>query len=300
VPDTAEPLQTAVVALGGGHGLAVALGAARRYAGDITAVVSVADDGGSSGRLRRDLDVPAPGDLRKALVALAGDDGWSRALEHRFRAGELEGHAVGNLFLVGLAEELDDLPAALTEAGRLVGAVGRVLPATVDPVVIKAEVGGQAVEGQVAVAEAGRRGRIEHVDLVPHDAPACTGALDAIAAADQVVIAPGSLYTSVVAVLCVAGLRDAIEAAPAKVVMVSNLHTEVPETDGLDGTDHLCAVLDHGARVDVLLYDPTRGLAVDVDAVRDRGVEPVAAELADGGGVEHDPAKLASALAALL
>jgi uncharacterized cofD-like protein len=296
----AERRRPTVVALGGGHGLAVALGAARAYAGDITAIVSVADDGGSSGRLRRDLDVPAPGDLRKALVALAGDPGWERALEHRFRSGELEGHAVGNLFLVGLAEALDDLPAALIEAGRLVGAVGRVLPATIDPVVIKAKVGGEAVEGQVAVAEAGGRGRIEHVELVPHDAPACRDALDAIANAEQIVLAPGSLYTSVVAVLCVPALRDAIAAAHAKVVLVSNLHTEEPETGGLDGTDHLLAVLDHGARVDVFLYDRRRGLAVDESAARDRNVEPVAADLADAAGAEHDSAKLATALANLV
>ncbi len=290
----------AVVALGGGHGLAVALAAARQYAGSITAVVSVADDGGSSGRLRRDLDVPAPGDLRKALVALAPDAGWSRALEHRFRSGELEGHAVGNLFLVGLAEALGDLPTALAEAGRLIGAVGQVLPATVDAVVIKAEVEGVAVEGQVAVAEAGGRGRIERVELVPQDAAACGEALAAIAAADQIVLAPGSLYTSVVAVLCVPALRAAIARAAARVVQVANLHTEVPETDGLDGTDHLLAVLDHGARVDVLLYDRARGLTVDATTVRARGVEPVAADLADDPGLEHAPAKLAKALVKLL
>jgi uncharacterized cofD-like protein len=288
-----------VVALGGGHGLAVALHSVREYAGDITAVVSVADDGGSSGRLRRDLDVPAPGDLRKALVALADDRGWQQALEHRFRSGELEGHAVGNLFLVGLAEALDDLPSALLEAGRLIGADGRVLPATLDAVVIKAEVGGVAVEGQVAVAEAGGRGRIEHVELVPHDAPACPDALRAIAEADQIVLAPGSLYTSVVAVLCVPALRDAIARAQAPVVQVANLHTELPETDGLDGTDHLLAVLDHGARVDVLLYDPDRGLMVDEGAVRARGVRPFPADLADAAGAEHDVQKLASALSAL-
>jgi uncharacterized cofD-like protein len=291
----------AVVALGGGHGLAVALSAVRQYAGSITAVVSVADDGGSSGRLRRDLDVPAPGDLRKALVALAPDPGWSRALEHRFRSGELEGHAVGNLFLVGLAEAVGgDLPTALAEAGRLVGAVGQVLPATVDAVVIKAEVAGEAVEGQVAVAEAGRRGRIERVELVPQDAAACGEALAAIAAADQIVLAPGSLYTSVVAVLCVPALRAAIAQAGAKAVQVTNLHTEVPETEGLDGTDHLLAVLDHGARVDVFLYDQDRGLAVDAAKVRARGVEPVAADLADDPGAEHAPAKLAKALAKLV
>jgi uncharacterized cofD-like protein len=135
---------------------------------------------------------------------------------------------------------------------------------------------------------------------VPHDAPACAEALAAIAVADQIVLAPGSLYTSVVAVLCVPALRAGIAAAPANVVMIANLHTEAPETDGLDGTDHLLAVLDHGARVDVLLYDPQSGLAVDEDVVRGRGVVPVAADLADPAGAEHAPAKLANALASLM
>jgi uncharacterized cofD-like protein len=299
-PGTPRRDGPSVVMLGGGHGLAVALGAARRYAGDITAIVSVADDGGSSGRLRRDLDVPAPGDLRKALVALSSDEGWRRALEHRFRSGELEGHAVGNLLLVGLAEAFDDLPAALAEASRLIGAIGHVLPATLDPVVLKAQVDGKAVEGQVAVAEAGGRGHVEHVELVPSDAPASADALRAIETADQIVLAPGSLYTSVVAVLCVPALRAAIVAAPGQVVQVANLHRELPETDGLDGTDHLLAVLDHGARVDVLLYDGARGLMVDEGAVRARGVEPVTADVADAAGAEHDPEKLAVALRALL
>src|ERR1700754_332813 len=137
-----------VVALGGGTGLSVALGAIREYAGDITAVVSVADDGGSSGRLRRDLDVPAPGDLRRCLVALADDDGpWPAAFEHRFRSGELADHALGNLVIVGLAETLGDLTAALDEAGRLLGAHGRVLPAPAAPVSMTAKVGGDDIAG---------------------------------------------------------------------------------------------------------------------------------------------------------
>src|SRR6266576_5187537 len=137
-----------VVALGGGHGLAVALGAIREYAGEITAVVGVADDGGSSGRLRRDFDVPAPGDLRRCLVALASEDGaWSAAFEHRFGWGELAGHALGNLMLVGLAATLGDLTAALDEMGRVLGAAGRVLPATLGPVSMTAEVGGTCVTG---------------------------------------------------------------------------------------------------------------------------------------------------------
>ena len=122
-----------IVALGGGHGLAVALRAARRYAGTLTAVVSVADDGGSSGRLRRDLDVVPPGDLRKCLVALAEpDDVWATAFEHRFGGTELGGHALGNLILVGLVETLGDVASALDEAARLLGASGRVRPATTE------------------------------------------------------------------------------------------------------------------------------------------------------------------------
>src|SRR5438105_5501172 len=241
-------VRPSIVALGGGHGLAVALGAIREYAGEITAVVGVADDGGSSGRLRRDLDVPAPGDLRRCLVALASDGGpWPAAFEHRFRSGELADHALGNLVLVGLAETLGDLTAALDEAGRLLGAVGRVLPATVGPVAMTATVGDDLVNGQVAIAHAGERARIHDVKLTPESPLASPDALDAIARADQIVLAPGSLYTSIVAVLCVPQIRAALARAPGKVVQIANLAME-NETTHLDGTDHLAAVLDHGGR----------------------------------------------------
>ena len=299
-------LGPSVVALGGGHGLATALRAIRRYAGSITAVVSVADDGGSSGRLRRDLGVPPPGDIRRCLVALAGDDStngavWSSAFEHRFRDGELEGHALGNLVLVGLTETIGNFPDALDEAGRLLRAVGRVVPATVEPVVLKAEVTGHTVEGQVAVANS--RG-IRRVELVPADVAATPAALDAIAAADQVVYAPGSLYTSVLPVLCVAGLRQAIRATPARVVQVANLRPQAPETSGLDVADHLAAVLAHGARVDTFLRDAGDGLPVDparlAAVAAEGGTEVVAAPVARPDGLAHDHARLAQALCALL
>jgi uncharacterized cofD-like protein len=289
-----------VVALGGGHGLAHALTAIRSYAGELTAVVSVADDGGSSGRLRRDLQVAAPGDLRKCLVALAGADGpWVEAFEHRFRSGELAGHALGNLVLVGLAESLGDLTMALDEAGRLVHAVGRVLPATTDPVTIEATVGGREVVGQVAIMEAGRDARITNLRLSPADARAPAPALEAIAAADQIVLAPGSLFTSIAAVLCVPAIREAIARAPGRVVQVCNLDTEA-ETTGLDGTDHLRAVLDHGGRVDTFLYDRDVGLHVDDATVRALGVSPAPANIADGRAPAHDHDQLAKALGALL
>jgi uncharacterized cofD-like protein len=275
------------------------LRALRSYAGEITAVVSVADDGGSSGRLRRDFAVPAPGDLRKCLVALAGDAPvWPEVFEHRFAAGDLEGHALGNLLIVGLSETLGDFCAALDEAGRLLDAVGRVLPATTDPVVLKADVEGQAVEGQVAVQNSA--GRIRRVGLVPTDAPACPDALAAIGHADQIVLAPGSLYTSLVPVLCVPELGAALQHAPGTVVQVCNLRPQIPETMGLDATDHLRAVLEHGARADRFLYQAGGVLAADEPAIRALGVEPVGAQLAGPDGLVHDPAELARALTALL
>ncbi len=296
----------AVVALGGGHGLAIALRAVRQYAGSITAIVSVADDGGSSGRLRRDLGVAPPGDIRRCLVALAGADRvWSDAFEYRFRDGELRGHALGNLVLVGLAETLGSFSVALDEAGRLLQSVGRVLPATVEAVVLKAELADGEVEGQVAVANSHG---ICRVALVPDDAIATPAAVEAIAAADQVVYAPGSLYTSVLPVLCVRELRAAVATTRARVVQVANLRPQLPETAGLDAADHLQAVLGHGARVDTFLYDlpetgrdrPAGALDADPDRIRAFGVEPVGAAVARVDGLAHDPGQLAKALCALL
>jgi uncharacterized cofD-like protein len=300
---TDNPHGPAVVALGGGHGLATALRAVRQYAGSITAVVSVADDGGSSGRLRRDLGVPPPGDIRRCLVALAGDDRvWTGAFEHRFRDGELEGHALGNLILVGLAETLGSFSAALDEAGRLLGAVGRVVPATVEAVTLKAELADREVEGQVEVANShGIRG----IELVPADAVATPAAVEAIGAADQVIYAPGSLFTSVMPVLCVRELSAAVARSRARVVQVANLRPQAPETAGLDADAHLEAVLAHGARVDVFLYQAgspavAGGLRADPERIRQLGVEPVAAAVARPDGLAHDPRQLAKALCALL
>jgi uncharacterized cofD-like protein len=293
-----------VVALGGGHGLAIALRAIRTYAQTTTAIVSVADDGGSSGRLRRELDVPPPGDLRKCLVALADPESlWAEAFEHRFDSGGLDGHALGNLVLVGLAETLGDFGAAIDEAARLLGAVGRVLPATTERVVLKAQVdseapGGSSVEGQVAVANT--RARIRRVDLVPGDARAHPDAITAIAGADQVVHAPGSLFTSVLPVLAVAELRDAVASTPARVIQICNLRPEVPETEGLDAADHLRAVIEHGGRVDTFLYQDRGLLPCDSAAVEALGASAVASDVATPDGLVHDPGRLATALHDLL
>lgn len=267
-----------VVAVGGGHGLAASLRAARTYASSVTAVVSVADDGGSSGRLRAALGIPAPGDLRRCLVALADDpEGlWPRVFEHRFESGEMRGHAVGNLVIAGLAATTGSFTNALEEAGRLVGAAGRVLPATEATVVLKAESDRGEVEGQLAVS---RQGRIRRVALVPPDPPGQSDAVAALRTADQIVLGPGSLYTSLLAALMVPAVKEAVAASAAPVVYVANLRPQVPETDGYSTDDCVRALRDHG---------------IDPDHV----VGPE--EMAESGGEVHDPGRLAAALRGLL
>ena len=281
----------AVVALGGGHGLSATLRAARRYAGDIAAVVSVADDGGSSGRLRSAFGIPAPGDLRRCLVALADDSLWAAVLEHRFDAGELEGHAFGNLLIAALADYTGDFEVALHETGRLLGLEGRVFPATREPVVLKAEVEGTSVEGQVAVSNAGR---ISGISVIPPDACTPDGALEAVAGADQIVVGPGSLFTSVLAVVAVPAIREALAAAAGRKVYVCNLRPQVPETAGFDVAHHVSALADHGLEVDVVLCHPGALPMGDV------AVECVEERIAVADLSEHDPALLSEALARLV
>jgi uncharacterized cofD-like protein len=281
-----------VVALGGGHGLAATLRAVCRYAGDITAIVSVADDGGSSGRLRDALGIPAPGDLRRCLVALGEPDSlWGRAFEYRFDAGELKGHPLGNLLIAGLAGATGDFTTALAEAGRLVGARGAVLPATVQPVVLNAEVDGEMVVGQVRVKYA--PGRIVRVGLEPPDAASPEAAPAAIARADQVIIGPGSLYTSILAVTIVPALREALAARSGGRVYVSNLRPQIPETAGLDVAAHVEALRAHGVEVDVVVHDPNAMPAGRL------GVPVVETAVARSDGLAHDPVRLAAVLSQL-
>lgn len=292
-----------VVALGGGHGLASTLRAARSYAGRLTAIVSVADDGGSSGRLREIAGIPAPGDLRRCLVAMAADGSpWAPAFEYRFPSGsrELQGHALGNLIIAGLANVTGDFARALELAADLVGAIGEVIPATSVPVVLKAEIAGREVLGQVAVSETG--GSITCVSIVPPDAPVPDAALAAIAEADQVILGPGSLYTSVLAVAAVPGIRAALEARSSGRVYVCNLRPQPPETAGFDEADHLKAVLDHGVPVDVMVAEGADVVA-DGDPVEaggpGGGVQVVRAPLALADGTGHDPQRLAAVLCRL-
>lgn len=277
-----------VVALGGGHGTSVTLQAARLYAGDITAIVSVADDGGSSGKLREALGIPAPGDLRRCLVSLSDPDSnaLAKAFEHRFE----DGHALGNLVIAALTATTGSFTQALDDTARLLEARGRVLPATVDAVVLKAVADCGEVRGQVNVASAGR---IAHVSIVPPDAKPPDEALEAIAIADQLVLGPGSLFTSVLAVVAVPAIRTALTEAKAPLVYVCNLHA-TEETEGFDVAAHVDALIAHGITPDVVVCDPA-GIEIG-----DLAVRTVEADLGTTGGGAHDPAKLARALADLV
>ena len=282
-----------MVALGGGHGTAVTLQAARRYAGSLTAVVSVADDGGSSGRLRKLLNVVALGDLRKCLVALAAEDSaLAVAFEHRFDEGELAGHALGNLILAGLVEATGDLVSGVRAAADLLGAGGEVLPATVERVVLKAESDSGQVAGQVAVSQADN---IRTVSLVPGDAQPPRLAVERILAADQIVIGPGSLFTSVLAAAAVGGIADAVARSGGQRGYVCNLRPQQPETAGFDVAAHLDALSRHNVEVDVVICDTSQGMPLG-----DLGISALDIPLTEGNTLVHSPDRLAHALASLL
>ncbi|HXA32449.1 MAG TPA: uridine diphosphate-N-acetylglucosamine-binding protein YvcK [Acidimicrobiales bacterium] len=284
--------QPRVAAVGGGHGLAATLSAVRRYTDAVTAVVSVADDGGSSGRLRELLGVMPPGDLRKCMVAMAEPGSiLAIAFARRFGEEELTGHSLGNLVLAGLIDAAEDPIAGIDEACRLLGVKGRILPATTDPVVLKADADGGPVAGQVAVMGTGG---IRHISLVPEDPEAPAAAVDALLDADQIILGPGSLFTSTLAAAVVPGIRNAIQRSSATTVYVCNLRPELPETADFDVAMHLEALAGHGIEVDVAVCDPTR---IPFGKSICRIVE---APLARSNGRAHDPVKLAAALVGLV
>jgi uncharacterized cofD-like protein len=281
---------TRVVGVGGGHGLAVTLLAATSYATELTAVVTVADDGGSSGRLREATGLPAMGDIRRCLSSLA--DAKSRLgeiLEHRFE-GELDGHAFGNLLIAALAERVGFTPA-IDEVTRLVAAPARIRPVTETPVVLVADTDAGPVRGQVAVQ---RCSDIKRVALEPADALPAPDVVEAIAGADQIVLGPGSLYTSVLAALALPAIREAVAGSAAQVVYVSNLRPQVPETSGYDVGAHVDALNHHGVEPDVVICHPDALPSGHVDA------EVVNTPVARPNGLAHDPVLLGETLWAVL
>ncbi len=305
-----------VVALGGGHGLAASLSALRQlHTTDLTGVVTVADNGGSSGRLRTELGVLPPGDLRMALAALCGDDEWGRQwaniLQHRFDGdGPLRDHAVGNLLIAAIWDILGDHVGGLDLVGELLGARGRVLPMAAVSLDIEADVHLRSapdrlsiVRGQVQVASVD--GQVVSVRLDPMDPPACPEAVQAVKDADWVVIGPGSWFTSIMPTLLVPELRDALVSTPAKRVLVLNLREQKGETEGLSPTDHLEVLSAHAPDlgIDAVLADTSvidhQGTLATV--ARQLGARLVTADVASGpGSDQHDPRRLAEAFRTIL
>lgn len=299
-----------VVALGGGHGLAASLRALRHLTERITAVVTVADDGGSSGRLRDEFDILPPGDLRMALAALCEDTEWGHqweaVLQHRLGGeGELAGHALGNLLLMSLWELISDPVRGLDLAGRLLNIRGRVLPASSIPLDIEGTLapeqeGGEleTLRGQSRVAESGR---VLTVRLLPEDPPACPEAVEAVMLADWVILGPGSWFTSVMPHLLVPDLQQALVDTPARRLLTLNVGDGGGETTGFSAAEHLEVLGTHapGFRLDTVIADPSVVPAdgdVLVEAARDLGAELVVSHVRKMRSPrEHDTLRLAAA-----
>jgi uncharacterized cofD-like protein len=313
---------TRIVAMGGGTGLPVVLrGLARRAMAkpgdpgvDITAVVTMSDDGGSSGRLRRSHGVLPPGDIRNCLVALAGGkNALAEVFQFRFGGAKgLAGHAVGNLLIAALAELKGDFLEAVRLSGELLGSRGRVLPCTLAPVQLVAKMSDATeVVGERNIVRA--QGRVSRVSLSPRSPPPAEGLLEAIHSADLIVIGPGSLYSSVIPNLLVDGVAQALQESRALKVMVANLMTQPGETDGMTCLDHVRTVIDHaGPVLDAVLINGTpppeeaiqryarKGayvLPVNRRELITAGVVPVEADLLkEGSKIRHDSRKVARCL----
>lgn len=317
----ARPTAQSVVALGGGHGLFATLTALRHLLADLTideltAVVTVADNGGSSGRLRAEFGVLPPGDLRMALAALCDDDQWGRTwadvVQHRFAGdGDMRGHVIGNLLIVGLWEIIGDPVGALDWVGNLLGAKGRVLPMSVSPIDMTAQVRGldphnetalTLVRGQVEVATT--PGEIASVALDPADPEVCAEAVQAVLDADWITLGPGSWFTSVIPHLLVPQLRQALVDTSARLVVILNLAPQEGETPNFGPEDHLAALFEHAPELKIHTVVADRGSVPDPEsldrAVSAAGAHLLLADVAMPDEPHHEPNALAAALTRLM
>jgi uncharacterized cofD-like protein len=296
-----------VAAVGGGHGLAQVLQAALRYAGRIDAIVSVSDDGGSSGRLAPHLDIPPPGDIRKCLLALTPDESiWKQIFDYRFEEADVAGHSLGNLILAALSDIEGSFDAALIRAEGLLKASGSVIPAAGEHLRLVADTSEGTLAGQVNVSR--YRGRIERVDVEPASAAANPRAIVALETADQIVLGPGSLITSTVAAMRVPGITEAINRSKAHLVYIANLITQDGETIGMDAADHVDALLRltgvrppgtivcNESTTDISL--PLQNVSYDAEILATYGADLTTADLVDHSAEwpSHDPQKLGDVL----
>jgi uncharacterized cofD-like protein len=303
-----------IVAIGGGTGLSTLLRGLKAYSGNLSAIVTVADDGGSSGRLRRSLGLPPPGDVRSCLAALSADeDLLTQLFQYRFLQGEeLGGHSFGNLLIAALAGVTGSFEKGVVEAGRVLGIQGRVLPSTLSDVALVAE----KISTEEAVRVEGESqipsvpGRIKHIQLKPADPPAYPDTIQAILGADMIIIGPGSLFTSILPNLLVRDIAEAVRSSRAFRVFVCNIGSQPGETDGFTCQDHIDALEQHSGSgmVDlVLVNDVAPGILPDqVEAVMAPGDSQLslpmyAADIADRERPgRHNHTRLAEVLIELL
>ncbi|MGE5635689.1 MAG: gluconeogenesis factor YvcK family protein [Nocardioidaceae bacterium] len=308
-----------VVAFGGGTGLPVLLRGLREAGERVTAIVTVADDGGSSGRLRQELGVAPPGDVRSCLVALASRRRLAEVFDYRFEGGvDLRDHSVGNIIIAALSDISGGFAEGVEQAGRFLRIRGRVLPAATGSVTLVVRyTDGTVSHGESTVGQVGRA--VSAVAVEPPDKPAPAAAIEAIEAADVLVLAAGSLFTSTIAALLGRGVREALASFPGPIAYIANLMTQPGETEGFTVADHLRALAEHvGPVVTDVLVNSTPLREPLLGRYRAEGAEPVRVDraaierlgvrvgetplLADAGGRElrHDPERLARAVRTLI
>ncbi|MEA1962186.1 MAG: YvcK family protein [Bacillota bacterium] len=301
-----------IVVIGGGTGLSVLLKGLKAHLVDLTAVVTVSDDGGSSGRLRTELGVLPPGDIRNCLVALAETETMmDRVFQHRFKKGEgIEGHNLGNLLLVAMSEITGDFVSAIQEVSKVLAVRGRVIPATLEEVVLGAKMkDGAVITGETAIRKYGEG--IERLFLIPENCMPVADTIEAIMDADAVIIGPGSLYTSIVPNLLVRGVGSALADTKAVKIFISNIMTEQGETDDFTALDHLKTIMSYVDRpvIDYVVintgkidddrlkrYQEERAIPVDFchKNIESMGVKVICQDLVSDTDVAwHDSAKLA-------
>ncbi|HHT85166.1 MAG: gluconeogenesis factor YvcK family protein [Bacillota bacterium] len=308
-----QQLRPKIVVIGGGTGLATVLRGLKIFDYDITAIVTVADDGGSSGLLRKDMGILPPGDIRNCLLALAEAEPEMAALfNHRFSKGKLKGHNFGNLFLAAMTEMTGDFQEAIRAMSRILAVKGKVLPATLSNVSLVAEMeDGSIVLGEAAIPLA--NGRVKNLRLSPGNPPALDDAVDQIRNANGIIIGPGSLFTSIIPNLLVRGIRQAIHESNASKLYICNVMTQPGETDDFTVLDHIRAIEKHagslfshvlvntaGAPEDVLRKYAEEGkyqVTADLEQLKQAGYEIISGDyLARGDLARHDSLKLAAAI----